>query len=65
MIFHLDLEPGLENLLGQLTQQAVRANQVDPVGSGLLDGLLSNRRINRARGCAVVALEVPVVESHI
>jgi len=49
MLIHLDLQPGLEKLLRELPQQAVRADQIDPISSGLLDQPLSNGWIDRRR----------------
>jgi hypothetical protein len=39
-IGHLRLEAGLEDTLGQITGQAARAHQFDPLSAGLLDKLL-------------------------
>ena len=45
MFIHLDLQPGLEDLLGEITQQPSRADQIDPVGAGSCDELLRDRLI--------------------
>ena len=50
MLFHLDLQPGLEHLLGQIRQQPARANEIYPVGAGLLDELLGQRPIRSLLG---------------
>ena len=41
MLIHLDLQPGLEDLLRQPGQQAARPDEIDPVGTCLLHQLLS------------------------
>ena len=45
MLIHLDLQAGLEDLLGEITQQTSRADQIDPVGAGSRDELLRDRLI--------------------
>jgi hypothetical protein len=45
MLFHLDFEAGLEDLLGQIAQQTARAHQAAAIGTGLLDELLRERPI--------------------
>ncbi len=49
MFVHLDLETGLEHLLGELTQQSIRADQIDPFRLGLCSELLRDRRIDLPR----------------
>lgn len=49
MFIHLDLQTSLEELLRELTQQPVRADQVDPAIAGLIHKLLSDRRVNLRR----------------
>ena len=46
VLFHLDLEPGLEDLLGELTQQPTRPDQVDTLVAGLGHEPLRDRRVH-------------------
>ena len=43
VLVHLDFQAGLEDLLGQPGQQTARPDQIDPVGTRLLDELLGQR----------------------
>jgi hypothetical protein len=45
VILHLDFRTGLENLLGQIGQQAARAHQVNPISACLVDELLCDRAL--------------------
>lgn len=45
MLIHLDLQAGLEDLLGEITQQASRADQIDAFRTGPGDDLLRDRLI--------------------
>ena len=45
MLIHLDLQPGLEDLLGEITQQPSRADQIDAFGACSCDELLRDRLI--------------------
>ena len=45
MFFHLDLQPGLEDLLGEVAPQPARADKVLAVGASLVDELLRERPI--------------------
>ena len=45
MLFHLDLQPGLKDLLGQNCKQPIRTNEVPTVISRLIDELLGHRLI--------------------
>jgi hypothetical protein len=43
MLIHLDVQAGLEDLLRQPGQQPARPDEIDPIGTRLLDELLSKR----------------------
>ena len=43
MLVHLDFQAGLEDLLRQPGQQTARPDQIDPVGTRLLNELLGQR----------------------
>ena len=45
MLIHLDLQAGLEDLLGEITQQPSRADQIDALRASPRDELLRNRLI--------------------
>jgi hypothetical protein len=40
VLFHLDFEAGLEDLLGEIGKQAAGPDETAPVGLGLIDELL-------------------------
>ena len=45
MLIHLDLQAGLEDLLGEITQQPCRSDQVDALRTSPRDELLRDRLI--------------------
>jgi hypothetical protein len=49
ILVHLALQPGLEHLFRELTQQPVQADEIDPIGPGLFDQPLSDQPIDRRR----------------
>jgi len=49
MLLHLDLQTCLKDLLRQLAQKAVRADQIDPLDAGLFDEPLRDLRIDLRR----------------
>ncbi len=47
MFFYLDLQPGLEDLLGEFRTQTIRADQAFAIGTSLIDELLRECPIRR------------------
>jgi hypothetical protein len=45
VVIHLDLEPGLEHLLGQAGQQPARTDEIDPVSTRPVNQLLGQRPV--------------------
>lgn len=45
MFFHLDFEAGLEDLLGEISEEPVGAYEIGPVGSRLINELRGQRLV--------------------